>query len=45
MTDRKTPNYRNSIKESISAVEALCKIITENEKATLGKALKIIDNS
>jgi len=43
LSDRKNPNYRNSIKESISAVEALCKIITGNETATLGEALKIIE--
>lgn len=39
---RKNPDYENSIKESISAVEALCCIITETKvgKTTLGKALK-----
>jgi hypothetical protein len=39
MSNRKTPDYRNSVKESISAVEAICRIITNDEKATLGKAL------
>jgi len=43
LTDRKSPDYRNSIKESISAVEAICKLIANNEKATLGEALKIIE--
>lgn len=43
MSDRKSPDYRNSIKESISAVEALCKIIAKDEKATLGKALDIVE--
>lgn len=43
LSDRKNPNYRNSIKESISAVEAFCKIITNNDKATLGDALKEIE--
>ncbi|HLN94049.1 MAG TPA: hypothetical protein VK183_00340 [Flavobacterium sp.] len=43
LTDRNNPNYRNSIKESISAVEALCKIITGDDKATLGKALNDIE--
>lgn len=38
-SDRENPNYRNSIKESISAVEAICQIITGDDKATLGKAL------
>jgi len=42
MSDRKKPDYRNSIKESISAVEAVCIIIAEDPKATLGSALKII---
>ena len=42
LSDRDNPNYRNSIKESISAVESMCKIITKKEKATLGDALKII---
>jgi hypothetical protein len=37
---RKSPDYRNSIKESISAVEALCRILTESSSATLGDALK-----
>lgn len=43
MSDKFNPDYRNSIKESISAVESLCKIISGDDKATLGKALKIID--
>ncbi|MBU1626736.1 hypothetical protein KKB18_05135 [bacterium] len=34
---------RNSIKESISAVESVCKVISEDQKATLGKALNIIE--
>lgn len=40
--DRKSPDFRNSIKESISAVEAICKIITSNPKADLGQCLKTI---
>ena len=43
MGDKKNPDYRNSIKESISAVEALCKKVTNNEKATLGEAIKILE--
>lgn len=43
LADRKSPDYRNSIKESISAVEALCIIITGDSTATLGKALAIIE--
>jgi len=44
MSDRPNPDYRNSIKESISAVESICKIVTQDEKTTLGQALKIIEN-
>ena len=44
LSDRKNPDYRNSIKESISAVESLTKIITKNNKTTLGQALKEIEN-
>lgn len=33
------PDLRNSIKESISAVESMCCIICNDNKATLGKAL------
>jgi hypothetical protein len=39
LSDKENPVYRNSIKESISAVEAICKIYTKNEKSTLGDAL------
>lgn len=40
--DLKDPDYENSIKESISAVEAMCRIITgiTGGKVTLGKAIK-----
>lgn len=40
LTDRKSPDYRNSIKESISAVEAMCQALTADPNATLGQALK-----
>lgn len=43
LSDRKNPDYRNSIKESISAVESLCKIVSGNKSATLGVALKILE--
>lgn len=43
LADRKNPDYRNSIKESISAVEAMARIIVGKPKATLGEALKILD--
>jgi hypothetical protein len=42
--DRQNPDYRNSIKESISAAEAMCKIITGEKKATLGQALKKLED-
>ena len=43
LSDKKKPDYRNSIKESISAVESLCKIVTNDSSATLGKVLKKIE--
>lgn len=45
LSDRNNPDYRNSIKESISAVENLCRCVTGDKRATLGAALKIIDKS
>jgi hypothetical protein len=42
LSDRTQPDFRNSIKESISAVEALCRLVSGNQKATLGDALKTI---
>ncbi|TDD93910.1 AbiJ-NTD4 domain-containing protein [Flavobacterium cellulosilyticum] len=42
-SNRENPDYRNSIKESISAVESFCKIIIGNDNATLAPALKIIE--
>ncbi len=44
-SDRKNPDYRNSIKESISAIESISSIITGNPKSTLGQALKEIEKS
>lgn len=43
LSDRKSPDYRNCIKEAISAVEAAARFITGNEKATLGDALKTLE--
>ena len=43
MSDKTSPDYRNSIKESISVVEAICKLIAKNEKTDLGGALAIIE--
>ena len=39
----KNPDFRNSIKESISAVEAISQILTGDEKTTLGAALKTFE--
>lgn len=46
-SDRKNPDYENSIKESISAVEAMCCIITglKGSTATLGTALKKLEEN
>lgn len=44
LSDREAPDYRNSVKESISAVEAACRHITKLPGATLGDALKKVDN-
>lgn len=42
-SDRKTPDYRNSIKESISAVESYCCIIVGKKNATLGDAIGVAE--
>jgi hypothetical protein len=42
MLDKRSPDYRNSIKESISAVEAICSLIAGSDKAKLPDALKVI---
>lgn len=44
LADRKLPDYKNSIKESISAVEAICQLIAGKDKVTLGQALGEIEN-
>lgn len=44
LSDRKQPDYRNSIKESISSVESLCQTLTGSTKDTLGDCLKLIKN-
>ena len=43
--DRENPDFRNSIKESISAVESIARVVSGNDKATLGDALNAIDKS
>ena len=45
--DLKEPDYENSVKESISAVEAMCCIITETsgKQATLGAVIRKLKDS
>ncbi len=47
LSDREKPDYENSIKESISAVEAMCCIITDSkgEYSSLGKTLKRLEDN
>lgn len=42
LSDKESPDYSNSIKESISAVESVCKMIT-GESLSLGQALNKIE--
>lgn len=42
LSDRHNPDYRNSIKESISAVESVVQAILGDSSASLGSALKAI---
>jgi hypothetical protein len=44
LSDRTAPDYRNSIKESVSAVESLCNLITGG-KESLGEALKKVETA
>ena len=43
--NRENPDYRNSIKESISAVESMARIVSGNPKAMLSDALKAIEKN
>ena len=43
LSDRENKDYKNSIKESISAVESICQVIVNDEKATLSEALKKLE--
>lgn len=45
LSSRDSPDYRNSIKESISAVESLAQKITGDEKATLGSLLPKLEKN
>lgn len=42
-SNRESPSYRSAISEAICAVEAVCRLITGDNKATLGKALKELE--
>ena len=44
MSDRNSPDYRNSIKESISAVESFVAQVLEAEGGTLGQLLKKLES-
>lgn len=47
LADRESPDFENSIKESISAVEAICEILTgvKGKEATLGNMLKKLEEN
>lgn len=45
LSDRRNPDYRNSIKESISAVESLAKYLAGEDSGTLGQILKELEKS
>jgi hypothetical protein len=42
LADRENPDYRNSIKESISAVESAAQEITGDTGATLGRKTSLM---
>jgi len=43
LADRENPKYRDSVKNSVSAVESLCKHIVGDSKAPLGDALNKLE--
>lgn len=45
LSDRINPDYRNSVKESISAVEAAARLLCGKPDATLGDALGLLEKS
>lgn len=45
LADRHSPDYRNSIKESISAIEGLCRYLTGNNKETFTNTLSILERN
>ncbi len=44
LADRELKDYKNSVKESISAVESVCKIIVGKNNAQLGEMLKVLES-
>lgn len=44
LTSRDSPDYRNSVKESISAVESLVSLTLGSDKGTLGQMLKQLED-
>lgn len=44
LSDRTNKDYKNCVKESISAVESICKIIVGKNNAQLGDMLKILES-
>ncbi len=43
--DRPTPDYNNAAKEAVGAVEQLARIVTNEQNATLGEAIKKLRSS
>lgn len=43
LSDRESPDYRNSIKESISSVESLVRLSTGSDKSSLGQLLRKLE--
>lgn len=43
--DRENPDYSNSVKESISAIESMCNIILRTKNSTLGEALNKLEKN
>jgi hypothetical protein len=45
MSNREKPDFRNSIKESVSAVESLSKHFSKDQSASLGSVLKELEKT
>lgn len=42
LSETENKDYKNSIKESLTAVKTLCSIITEENKGTLGTTINLV---